>query len=148
MRRCCGARIQDGRGHARRFHNVGWLCHGASRKGSRVRHTGRYKNRDEASANERKEIKRLPRLSLALELDEVVRSVGAAAGEAPRGPRLHNTPRVSNWRIYEIRKHLLVLFFCLFLVMIGFGITLPVFPFYAERLARAGGASRGWRRFT
>ena len=40
-------------------------------------------------------------------------------------------------------KHLLVLFFCLFLVMIGFGITLPVFPFYAERLARAGGASQG-----
>jgi len=40
-------------------------------------------------------------------------------------------------------KHLLVLFFCLFLVMMGFGITLPVFPFYAERLARAGGASQG-----
>ena len=40
-------------------------------------------------------------------------------------------------------KHLLVLFFCLFLVMIGFGITLPVFAFYAERLARAGGASEG-----
>ena len=38
-------------------------------------------------------------------------------------------------------KHLLVLFFCLFLVMIGFGITLPVFAFYAERLARASGAS-------
>lgn len=42
-----------------------------------------------------------------------------------------------------MKKHLLVLFFCLFLVMIGFGITLPVFPFYAERLARAGGASQG-----
>lgn len=40
-------------------------------------------------------------------------------------------------------RHLLVLFFCLFLVMIGFGITLPVFAFYAERLARAGGASQG-----
>ena len=40
-------------------------------------------------------------------------------------------------------KHLLVLFFCLFLVMVGFGITLPVFAFYAERLARAGGASEG-----
>jgi DHA1 family multidrug resistance protein-like MFS transporter len=40
-------------------------------------------------------------------------------------------------------KGLLVLFFCLFLVMIGFGITLPVFAFYAERLARAGGASQG-----
>jgi DHA1 family multidrug resistance protein-like MFS transporter len=39
-------------------------------------------------------------------------------------------------------KHLLVLFFCLFLVMIGFGITLPVFAFYAERLAAAGGASQ------
>ena len=40
-------------------------------------------------------------------------------------------------------KHLLVLFFCLFLVMIGFGITLPIFAFYAERLAKAGGASQG-----
>ena len=40
-------------------------------------------------------------------------------------------------------KHLLLLFFCLFLVMLGFGITLPVFPFYAERLAREGGASQG-----
>ncbi len=39
-------------------------------------------------------------------------------------------------------KRLLVLFFCLFLVMIGFGITLPVFAFYAERLATAGGASQ------
>lgn len=35
-----------------------------------------------------------------------------------------------------------MLFFCLFLVMLGFGITLPVFPFYAERLATAGGASQ------
>ena len=40
-------------------------------------------------------------------------------------------------------RPLLVLFFCLFLVMIGFGITLPVFAFYAERLAMAGGASEG-----
>ena len=39
-------------------------------------------------------------------------------------------------------KHLLVLFFCLFLVMIGFGMTLPVFAFYTERLALDGGASR------
>ncbi len=39
-------------------------------------------------------------------------------------------------------KRLLVLFSCLFLVMIGFGITLPVFAFYAERLAVAGGASQ------
>jgi DHA1 family multidrug resistance protein-like MFS transporter len=39
-------------------------------------------------------------------------------------------------------KHLLVLFFCLFLVMIGFGMTLPVFAFYTERLALEGGASR------
>jgi len=39
-------------------------------------------------------------------------------------------------------KRLLVLFFCLFLVMIGFGVTLPVFALYAERLATAGGASQ------
>jgi DHA1 family multidrug resistance protein-like MFS transporter len=35
-----------------------------------------------------------------------------------------------------------VLFACLFVVMIGFGITLPVLPFYVERLALAQGASR------
>ena len=29
-----------------------------------------------------------------------------------------------------INKHLLVLLACLFVVMIGFGITLPVLPFY------------------
>jgi MFS family permease len=39
-------------------------------------------------------------------------------------------------------KRLLVLFFCLFLVMIGFGVTLPVFAFYTERLAIQGGATR------
>ena len=43
----------------------------------------------------------------------------------------------------DMTKRLLVLFFCLLLVMIGFGITLPVFPFYAELLAREGGASQG-----
>lgn len=41
-----------------------------------------------------------------------------------------------------MRKHLFVLFACLFVVMIGFGITLPVLPFYVERLALRGGASR------
>jgi len=35
-----------------------------------------------------------------------------------------------------------VLFACLFVVMIGFGITVPVLPFYVERLALAEGASR------
>lgn len=40
-----------------------------------------------------------------------------------------------------MKKHLLLLFFCLFLVMIGFGMTLPVFAFYTERLAIEGGAS-------
>lgn len=34
-----------------------------------------------------------------------------------------------------------VLLGCLFVAMIGFGITLPVLPLYAERLALAGGAS-------
>src|SRR6266496_6750953 len=41
-----------------------------------------------------------------------------------------------------MKKHLFVLFVCLFVVMIGFGITLPVLPFYVERLAQEGGASR------
>ena len=41
-----------------------------------------------------------------------------------------------------IKKHLFVLLACLFVVMIGLGITLPVLPFYVERLALAEGASR------
>jgi DHA1 family multidrug resistance protein-like MFS transporter len=41
-----------------------------------------------------------------------------------------------------VNKHLLILFACLLVVMIGFGITLPVLPFYAERLALAQGATR------
>jgi len=36
-------------------------------------------------------------------------------------------------------KSLLVLFLCLFVVMLGFGITLPVLPFFVERLALQGG---------
>lgn len=41
-----------------------------------------------------------------------------------------------------ISKHLFVLLACLFVVMIGFGITLPVLPFYVERLALESGASQ------
>lgn len=41
-----------------------------------------------------------------------------------------------------MKRRLFVLFACLFVVMIGFGITLPVLPFYVERLALEGGASR------
>ncbi|MDQ2688350.1 MAG: MFS transporter [Armatimonadota bacterium] len=41
----------------------------------------------------------------------------------------------------KANKHLLVLLASLFVVSIGFGITLPVLPFYAERLAMAAGAS-------
>ena len=39
-----------------------------------------------------------------------------------------------------MKKHLFVLLACLFVVMIGFGITLPVLPFYVQRLALAAGA--------
>ena len=39
------------------------------------------------------------------------------------------------------RRRLGVLFACLFVAMIGFGITLPVLPFYAERMALRAGAS-------
>ena len=39
-----------------------------------------------------------------------------------------------------IGRRLFVLLACLFVVMIGFGITLPVLPFYVERLAQAEGA--------
>jgi len=41
-----------------------------------------------------------------------------------------------------MKKHLFVLLACLFVVMIGFGVTLPVLPFYVERLALAEGATR------
>ncbi len=41
-----------------------------------------------------------------------------------------------------INKHLFVLLGCLFVVMIGLGITQPVLPFYVERLALGSGASR------
>lgn len=40
------------------------------------------------------------------------------------------------------QKHLIVLLACLIVTMIGLGITLPVLPFYVERLALAEGASR------
>lgn len=41
-----------------------------------------------------------------------------------------------------MKRHLWVLLACLFVVMIGFGITLPVLAFYVERLALAAGAPR------
>lgn len=41
-----------------------------------------------------------------------------------------------------INKHLFVLFACLFVVMIGLGIAMPVLPFYVERLALSEGATR------
>ena len=40
-----------------------------------------------------------------------------------------------------MKKRLFVLLVCLFIVNIGFGITLPVLPFYTERLALAEGVS-------
>ena len=48
-----------------------------------------------------------------------------------------------------ISKQLFVLLTCLFVVMIGLGITMPVLLFYVERLALAEGASRecGGRRY-
>jgi len=39
-------------------------------------------------------------------------------------------------------KRPLALLGCVFVAMIGYGITMPVLPFYSERLALAGGASR------
>lgn len=41
-----------------------------------------------------------------------------------------------------MRKDLFVLLACVFVSMIGLGITLPVLPFYVERLAISEGASR------
>lgn len=41
-----------------------------------------------------------------------------------------------------MKKRLLILLTCVFVTMIGFGITLPVLPFYTERLALAEGTVR------
>jgi MFS transporter, DHA1 family, multidrug resistance protein len=41
-----------------------------------------------------------------------------------------------------MNQRLLLLLFCLFVVMIGFGITQPVLPFYAERLHLTGQTTR------
>jgi hypothetical protein len=46
--------------------------------------------------------------------------LGAAGLEVLGSCDIH---RVLDWRSHEMTKHLLVLVFCLFLVMIGFGIT-------------------------
>jgi DHA1 family multidrug resistance protein-like MFS transporter len=40
-----------------------------------------------------------------------------------------------------MEKRLLILFFCLFVVMAGYGLTLPVLPYYIERLALSEGAT-------
>lgn len=40
-----------------------------------------------------------------------------------------------------MKREMLILYFCLFVVMMGFGSTLPVLPFYIERLALADGES-------
>lgn len=42
---------------------------------------------------------------------------------------------------HDMKKHLLVLLAGLFVVTIGFGITLPVLPFYTQRLGLAAGIS-------
>ncbi|HDL18212.1 MAG TPA: MFS transporter [Bacteroidetes bacterium] len=38
-----------------------------------------------------------------------------------------------------MKKYLFILFACIFVIMIGFGITLPVLPFYIKQLALQGG---------
>lgn len=40
-----------------------------------------------------------------------------------------------------MNRHLLLLFFALFIAMVGFGITLPALPFFVERLTPTGSAS-------
>lgn len=45
-------------------------------------------------------------------------------------------------RNHSMKKQLFVLLASLFVVMIGFGITMPVLPFYVERLALQTGASQ------
>lgn len=41
-----------------------------------------------------------------------------------------------------MNRRLLLLLLCLFVVMIGFGVTLPVLPFYAKYLHKTGGVLR------
>ena len=40
-----------------------------------------------------------------------------------------------------MKKKLIILFFSLFSIMTGFGLTLPILPFYIERLALSGGSN-------
>lgn len=40
-----------------------------------------------------------------------------------------------------MRKSILLLYLCLYLVMIGYGISLPILPFYLQKLALKGGLS-------
>ena len=45
-------------------------------------------------------------------------------------------------------KHpLFILLFCLFVIMTGYGLTLPVLPYYIERLAMNGNATTGQAAF-
>lgn len=45
-------------------------------------------------------------------------------------------------------KHpLFILLFCLFVIMTGYGLTLPVLPYYIERLAMNGNATTGQATF-
>lgn len=41
-----------------------------------------------------------------------------------------------------MKRHLFVLLACFFVVLSGFGITLPVLPFYVELLALEAGAAQ------
>lgn len=54
------------------------------------------------------------------------------------------TPRTPSPGEQPMKKHLFVVLACAFVVMIGFGITRPVLPFYVTRLALAAGASPPW----
>ena len=71
-------------------------------------------------------------------IDRTNSSPGGASGR--RLPRSRRVIGVSVEREHATRR-LAVLLACLFVATVGFGITLPVLPFYAERLARSGGAS-------
>jgi DHA1 family multidrug resistance protein-like MFS transporter len=42
----------------------------------------------------------------------------------------------------QVRRRMPVLLLCVFVVMVGFGITMPVIPFYTERLALSEGVPR------
>ena len=79
----------------------------------------------------------MPRISGIMDHD-----IGSRERGVPRGAEWSHIAGARQNGSKVIGKRLFVLLACLVVVMIGFGITLPVLPFYVERLAQVEGATQ------